>query len=313
MSLRAARYAGIFLGTTILGVPMGEDEPTLPLALPRQWGPKRSWRQRIKAVFTEPIKLPGWAALAITAIEIVPDWKDRLDFWLSVAKNTGGYLAMIAAVIASPFFTPSLLTAGLAWIAFAGEAPKGVQRHHWLRYVGWSIFLICFTLIVVTVGYGALTIYVQRQVSTTDSALQKQYTVKPVYWHLTDAQRTELGAAIDKVPVDQRFMIQIKCLPDAGSRTFVEDLGDVFYKHDWKQIHGDCFFSTVRPDVTGLYIGLSKSLWDKLTGKDFHASSDKNLIQLAEMLQSATINFQWSLFDDGTKEDHFYLVVGNAP
>jgi hypothetical protein len=291
---------------------VAEEEPTLPLDLPTAKG-RRTWWQRIKAVFTEPVKLPGWAAVLLVIIQVVPDWKSRLDFWLDVAKGTGGYLATAANVIASPYFTPSMLTAGLAWLAFAGESPTGVQRHHWLRYVGWSIFLICLTVMAVTIGYGALTIYVKQQVSIADTNLQKQYAARPIYWHLTDAQRTELGIAIDQIPEDHRFKIDIQCLPDAGSRTYVEDLGKVFVEHEWKNINGNCLFSNVRPDLTGLYIGLSNALWEKMLGKSYLDWPDKNLITLAQLLQTANIEFQWSHFDDGTKEDHFYLVVGNAP
>ncbi len=151
---------------------MAETEPNLPMDLPI---PRPSWGQRIKAAFTHPIKLPGWLAVLIVVAQEIPDWKHRIDFWLEVAKGTGGYLAMAAAAIASPYFTPSLLVAGLGWIIFAGEAHKGVQRHHWLRYVGWSIVTTCLTLMVITVGYGALTFYIQQQVSQKDTELQNKY------------------------------------------------------------------------------------------------------------------------------------------
>src|ERR1700724_4323966 len=111
------------------------EEPA-PFHMPSAPLPSKTWRQRINSVFTEPVKLPGWAVVILVIVEGVPDWKHRLEFWLDVAKGTGGGIAMAATVIASPYFTPALLAAGLLWIDFAGEAPKGVQRHHWLRYVG---------------------------------------------------------------------------------------------------------------------------------------------------------------------------------
>jgi hypothetical protein len=151
---------------------MAEEEPSLPMELPIKT-PRRSWPQRVKAMFTEPVKLPGWV-LAIYAIyELVPDQKSRIDFWLAFAKSAGGDLAVAANVMASPYFSPGLLATGLAWVIFVGESPFGVQRHHWLRYVGWSIVSLCTTAIVITIGYGVLTYYVQQQVSQRDAVLQR--------------------------------------------------------------------------------------------------------------------------------------------
>lgn len=286
---------------------MADDEPTLPMELPEAL-PKRSWPQRIKAVFTEPIKLPGWAAVLFVAIQVIPDWKSRFDFWLDVAKGTGGYVAIAAAAIASPYFTPSLLIAGLTWIVFAGEAPRGVQRHHWLRYVGWSIISICLTIVIVTVGYGALMFYVQSQVSDRDIALQKQYVSHPTFWHLTDFQRTAFGHALDEIPEAQRFPIQIECLPDAGSQTFTEDIGKVFTDHKWK-VSGNCLFSNVRPDLVGLYIGLAEAQKNKKLEE-----LPKNVQVLAHLLADGQISASFAL-DNGKrlKSDDFVLVVGNPP
>jgi hypothetical protein len=163
---------------------MSEEEPALPMDLPVKT-PRRPWRQRVKAIFTEPIKLPGWVVIAITAIQVIPDWKSRFDFWLDVAKQTGGYLAVAATVISSPYFMPSFFTAGLAWVVFAGESPIGVQRHHWLRYLAWSVVSICLTILVLTVGYGAYTLQIKQEVSQEDAELQRKYAVRPVFWHLT--------------------------------------------------------------------------------------------------------------------------------
>jgi hypothetical protein len=89
------------------------EEPTL-FDTPAPPPPRKTWRQRIKAVFTEPVKLPGWAAVLLVIVEVVPDWKSRFEFWLQMAKGMGGGIAMAATVIASPYFTPTLLAAGLS-------------------------------------------------------------------------------------------------------------------------------------------------------------------------------------------------------
>ena len=188
-----------------------------------------------------------------------------------------------------------------------------MQRHHALRYIGWSVFLICLTTIVVTTGYGAIEFYIQQQVSKRDAEIQHQSAVRPVFWHLTDIEKTLLAHVISQIPAEQRFHIEIQCLPDAGSRSFVEDFAGVFVANDWKDIRANCLFSKVRPDLTGMYIGLSKSLMGKMEGKSIADAPDKNLITLAQILDSATLSVQWASFDDGSNEDHFYVLIGNAP
>jgi hypothetical protein len=283
---------------------MAEREPKLPMYLPIRL-PKRSFGQRVKAMFTQPVKLPGWLLVVITLVQVVPDWKSRFDFWLDVAKSTGGYLAVAATVIASPYFTPSLLAVGLGWIVFAGEAPVGVQRHHWLKHVGWAVSSFCVAVIVVTIGYGAIEFYIQKEVSTRDTEIQQQAAVRPVFWHLTDAQKTALGAELDKIPEDQRFQIPMKCLPDAGSRTFVEEIGQIFIDHKWK-VSANCFFTNVRPDLTGLWISVPKSL----SGKKIE-DTPKNIQTLAKILNGA--NIAWRFAIDQISDNEFYLVIGNAP
>ena len=283
------------------------EEPA-PFHMPSAPLPSKTWRQRINSVFTEPVKLPGWAVVILVIVEGVPDWKHRLEFWLDVAKGTGGGIAMAATVIASPYFTPALLAAGLLWIAFAGEAPKGVQRHHWLRYVGWSVFLICFTTIAVTVGFGAIEIYIKQEVGKRDDEIQKQAAIRPVFWHLTDWEKAALEFELNKLNSSQRFEIKIKCLPDAGSRTFVEDLAKVFVDNDWK-ITANCFFSDLRPDLVGLYVGVSPALKGKTIDE-----LPRNIGAIFKILGAAQIPVQGAALEkDIAKEEDFYLEVGNAP
>jgi hypothetical protein len=112
------------------------------------------WLARAKTMINQPIKLPGWAALLLFIYTIIPDTVSRISFWIETAKTTGGYVAYAAAIVSSPYFGPALLAAGLAWILFVGEPAKGVQRHHWMRYVGWAVIAICVTAIIVTATYG---------------------------------------------------------------------------------------------------------------------------------------------------------------
>lgn len=288
---------------------MADDKPTLPMDTPKVLS-QSTWPLHLKLIFTQPVKLPGWAVIAVAVIEFVPDWKSRIDFWLDVAKTTGGYLAMAATVVASPYFSPSLIAAGLAWIVFVGESPVGVQRHYWLRYVGWIAFTICLTVMVVTAGYGALTFYIQQQVSLLDAALQRQYAGRPIYWHLTDAQRIALGIALDQVPEEKRFSIDIQCLPDAGSRTFVEDFVQVLKDHHWK-FSANCF-SRLRPEVTGVLIGVTPSLKEKIANHE-PTEWPENVRVLTQIIDKTQIPAEWGLFDDESKADQLFLLIGNAP
>jgi hypothetical protein len=266
-----------------------------------------TWRQRVRALFTQPIKLPGWAAAILAVIIFIPDWHSRIEFWLAVAKATTGYFGLIAAAIASPYFSLTLFVGGLLWVLLIGEPAKGVRRRHWLRYVGWSVFLICLTTVVATAGYGAIEFYIQQQVSARDREIQNRTASRPVYWHLTDAQRTALAFELDKVPEEKRFEVKIKCLPDAGSRTMVDDIGKVLIDHKWK-VSANCLFSNIRADLTGFGVSVPKGLKDDgVKFGDFPDHSRK----LIEMLQSSNVVF--FLAADDLKEDEVFLIVGNAP
>ena len=285
-------------------------EPMLPFEGPKpvsHSGWRLSWQKRLRTIFTQPVKIPGWVLVLYGAVQLIPDWKSRFDFWLDVAKESGGYLAVVASVIASPYFTPSLLAAGFAWIIFAGEAPRGVQRHHWLRHVGWAIVAICLTIIVLTAGYGAFTFYVQQLVSEEDRALQQKYASKPVLWHLTEAEKIAFGHALEEVPEDQRFEIKIVCLPDAGSRTFVEDLAIILMDKKWKA-SANCLFNNLRPDFVGLAVGISPALKNKKLEE-----LPKNIATLAKILNDAKLPGTWAFGKDGDDENTFQLIVGNPP
>lgn len=272
-----------------------------------------AWRSGLFSLFadpvkllTQPIKLPGWAAILFAVFVFFPDWHARLDFWLHVAASAGGKMGLLASAIASPYFSPALAAVGVLWILFVGE-PKGVQRRHWLRYVGWSVLVVCVTTVVVTAGYGAIEFYIQREISVRDNTLQRTAAIRPVFWHMADAEKTALAFELDQIPEADRFEIKVKCLPDAGSRTFVEDVGKVFIDHKWK-ITANCLFSNVRPDLAGLYVGIPK----ELVGKK-NEELPKNLRVLLGMLNRAKVTGQGLAIDDTLTGEDFSLLVGNAP
>jgi hypothetical protein len=116
-------------------------------------------------------KLPGWAIVLLAIVTWVPDWASRIKFWLEVVQSMGDWFGIIATIINSPYFSPGLFIIGLAYLAFVGEAPRGIQRHSWWPYVGWSVFGICLTAIIVTAGYGAIELYVRSEIAERQAKL----------------------------------------------------------------------------------------------------------------------------------------------
>ena len=51
----------------------------------------------------------------------LPLHKTLSDRALELAKGAGRYLGSIATAVASPYFSPALLTAGILWILLVGE------------------------------------------------------------------------------------------------------------------------------------------------------------------------------------------------
>jgi hypothetical protein len=280
-------------------------EPELPL----EPTPAINWvaiRKRACVLVTAP-KIPAWAAIALLVIREIPDWKSRYDFWLAAAKSLGGLPAMIAALISSPFFGPTVGLFAAAYIVLIGEPKNNTQRHHWWPYLGWTVFGLLATAIIVTGITGYVEIYIKEEVGKRDVALQNQASVHPILWHMTDEQRTKLGAALDEIPKDKRFPILIRCMSDSGSRTFAEYFAKIVSDHDWK-FSGNCLFSDVRPDLIGVVLGVAK----KHAGKPF-ADLPEHIQMAGKLLQDANINGQWGLDRDDNLADEPAFIFGNPP
>jgi hypothetical protein len=282
----------------------GSEEPELPLE-PTPAINWRALRKRAYVLITAP-KLPAWAVLILLVIKEVPGWRSRYEFWVAAAKTLGGAPGMIASSIDSTYFAPIAATMAAAYIILIGE-PKKAQRHHWWPYIGWTVFGVLLTSMVVTGIIGYVEIYVKEEVGKRDEVIQKQSAVRPVFWHLTDFEKTTLGFALDHVPEDKRFEVQIRCLPDAGSRTFVEDFARVFLDHKWK-ITANCFFSDIRPDLVGIYLGVAKKYSNKQAN-----DLPEHARMLAKIFEDAHINAQWALDKDDSLGDESVIAIGNAP
>jgi hypothetical protein len=134
------------------------------------------WLRRISALFTRP-KLPAWAFILLGIVQWVPDWKTRIEFWFDAVRSMGGYMGTMATVAASPYFNVGLSAFGVAWLIFIGEPVRGVQRDPRWRYVGWGIFAICLTAIIVTAGYGAIEIYIREEIATRQATILHDGTI----------------------------------------------------------------------------------------------------------------------------------------
>jgi hypothetical protein len=145
------------------------NRPARPASPPSPSSQSRAWR-RVSTLFTRP-KLPAWAFILLGIVQWVPDWKSRIEFWLAAARGVGGHWGTMATVVASPYFSLGLSVFGIAWLAFIGEPAHGVQRDPRWRFVGWSVFAVCLTAIVVTAGYGAIEIYIREQIATREATI----------------------------------------------------------------------------------------------------------------------------------------------
>jgi hypothetical protein len=267
-------------------------DPELPGIPPPPEPPRSPWYRR---VFTRR-KLPAWAVFALLVIEQIPDWKARLDFWLAAAREAGGYAGAAAAMIGSPYFSLGLAVAGVLWLIFVGEPRKGVQRHHWLPYLGWGLFVVCLTAIVLTAGWGAINIYINEQAEKLSGP----------GWHLTTTQHENFVKAIDAVPMKDRFPVTISDLwASTQSQSMASEIAEIFQSHQWQaSVRLD---TSLRPDIIGINIVFNPlSLMRKDKDLPFHGED------MAIILQKAGIPFGWGAiptFDDNSVE----LAIGSRP
>lgn len=251
------------------------------------------------------IKWPGWSFIILGIITWIPDWKSRIDFWVEIARSSGGgVIAMGATVLASPFFSPALIVVGLGYLALVGEPRKGVQRHPWWPYIGWIAFGLCATAIFVTTVVGYVQLSIQRQVGLQIDALQKQVLGSQIFWHLPQYNKTLLAAALDRIDEKDRFDVGFKCLSsNSNSLTYMSDIHEVFINEHWK-MSGNCMFSNVKPDLLGVWISIAKEITQV---EDVPPNAKK----LADILTAAQIQFAYG--HDDVPKDQFALVVGNGP
>ena len=98
----------------------------------------------------------GWTSLDVLG---------RLDVLWPIVETMGGSPAMIASVISSWQFSLALIVAGIGYTVFVGEPEAGTQRHAWWPYVAASVFIICVAAMASVAMYGALELYIRRQIA----------------------------------------------------------------------------------------------------------------------------------------------------
>lgn len=249
-------------------------------------------------------KLPGWLLFLLGVFTGLPDWYARFDFWWGAVKQSGGVLGVVAALIGTPYFGPTLTALGVAYVLFVGEPRKTAQRHAWWPYIGWSVFGLCLTAIAVVSIYGYVQVTIKQQVGTQVEAIQRQALASPVFWHMTDYQKYTLGHQLETIPENERFEVVIKCLSSANSQTFATDVLTVFNDKKWK-MKPNCFFTNLKPDLVGFYLTVAAGI-EKMEDVPFNAA------RMAKILAAAQIPFEWS-YDPSLTKDQFCLSVGNAP
>jgi hypothetical protein len=268
-------------------------EPELPGIPPP---PHPPWWKRPLRIVRKP-KLPGWAVLLLLALREIPDWKGRIDFWLAAAKEAGGYAGAAAIVIDSPYFSLGLAGIGVLWLAFVGEPRRGIQRHPWLPYIGWTFAGLIFAAVALTAGWGALQIYVQSEVS------QK---TREQFWHLNDVQKQNLAIALDTIPEDQRFPIYFRIVfANAQALTMADDLSDIFRQHgNWNILGAQD--ALLRADLLGINIVIAMDQGRADKDMPPHAQ------ELAYIFEKAGIKFSGALeprFDNNSLQ----LAIGSRP
>ena len=87
-------------------------------------------KERLSALSSR-ITIPGWLLILWAALQWVPDWKSRWDFWVGLAtsafKGAPVIWNALNSFLTSPYFSLALLVIGLAYLLIA---VRPVHIHH---------------------------------------------------------------------------------------------------------------------------------------------------------------------------------------
>jgi hypothetical protein len=117
------------------------------------------------------VNLPGWFLLLFAIFFAVPDWNEKVRFWLEIAKSSGGYMSIAANILLWQYFPAVLAVIGflylvLVWyMVLVRHNATIISVHPIMPAIGWLVFVICFLAVVVTAGAGAVEIYIRTQIA----------------------------------------------------------------------------------------------------------------------------------------------------
>ena len=120
-------------------------------------------------------------------------------------------------------------------------------------------------------------------------------------WVLTADEKVKLRKIL-REEADRKFVINYMCLVGSSqSQTFVQDLYSAFREEDWT-LQGNCFLNNIRPDLVGIYLGLS---FDANDGENIPDDAPR----LLSMLTRAGLTVHVAFGD--MQHGSFALVIGN--
>jgi hypothetical protein len=271
------------------------SEPELPGIPPAPRPSRTPWYRRLFA----RRKWPGWASIGLGGLPYplrLFRLGEDIDFAINTVRSLGGELGLVATILASPFFALALIAYGVGHLLFVGE-PQRALRHQAWTYLSWAIFGVCLTAMIITAGWGAIQIYINRQIAAGG---QSQF------WYLTDKQKTDLGKALNAIPDDQRFPIYFRLvLANAQAQTLGNDLAEVFREHGHWSVAG-AQDAALRADLVGInfVVGLDQDRIDK--------DQPPHLMELWQIFTRAGIKTGIAIdphFDNNSSQ----LAIGSRP
>ena len=105
--------------------------PPPPPPRPPLWE-KVSW-------YASTAKLPGWALVALAVLNLIPDYKSRFEFWITLRPEAGWLAGILGSILGSAALTGALAVMGLLYILFVGKPEKYEVRFPILPVVGWVL------------------------------------------------------------------------------------------------------------------------------------------------------------------------------
>jgi hypothetical protein len=196
------------------------------------------------------VRLPAWATLALLAFREIPAWKDDIDFWLNVTRHSGGFFAVIATAIESPFFTPVLGVASALYLVLVRQ-PKGrpIQRHPIWATAIWCIFLLCLAAVAATAISGFFELkmreaYDQGRAGVPRGAVGENNLNTPQtpfvtgnWGTISPDQMRILIQELPKLPTKQVFFFSVP--NDNGGWQYWHQFNDVFQRSGISAPRGD--------------------------------------------------------------------------